>query len=323
MSSAEKLSVRPARLGAFRRLGRWLDALPHPSIVLEIAATHVAAARWGRGAARLLSYAAEALPAGAVKPSATQANIETAETVSAAVRRVMARVPAHGQEIALLVPDPVIRIFILPFDTFPRRAEEALPLLRWRLKKSLPFDAEEAVISWMRQAGREGKPEIVAAVARQKILREYEQLAEAEGMIPGVVASSTLAALPLVDGAEATLLLRSCGNTLTSAIVRGETLCVYRSTELAAGAASVSPPALLEEIYPAIAFYQDTWGGSLGGLRMAGFGDREEEFRQVLAAELGSSAAPLAAGREFPAEVKSLLAEKLDALVGWQMNRGA
>lgn len=149
------------------RLFGWLDAMPHPATVLEIAATHVAAARWGH-ATHLSGFAAESLPDGAIVPSATQQNILDQDAVRTAIRGVLSRVPVHGEEVALLVPDAVIRVFILPFETFPRQADDARPLLRWRLKKSLPFDAEEAAISWMRQSGREGKIEIVAAVARQK-----------------------------------------------------------------------------------------------------------------------------------------------------------
>ena len=72
-----------------------------------------------------------------------------------------------------------MRVFILPFETLPRRADEALPLLRWRLKKSVPFDVDETVVSWMRQAGRQGALEVVTAVARQRIIREYEDILRA------------------------------------------------------------------------------------------------------------------------------------------------
>lgn len=200
---------RPEQKAARGGVGAWLDAMPHPSVVLEIAPTHVAAARWGRDLAHLVASGSEQLPAGAVTPSATQANIADREAVRSAVHSVLARVPKQGPDVALLLPDPSIRVFILPFDTFPRRADEALPLLRWRLKKSLPFDAEEAVLSWMRQPSRDGKVEIVAAVARQKIVREYESVLEEEGLLAGVVQSSTLATLPILNPSGATLLVLS------------------------------------------------------------------------------------------------------------------
>lgn len=304
-------------------ISEWLDAMPHPSLVLEIAQTHVAAARWGRDLAHLTAFAAEQLSEGAIMPSATQPNIVDREAVRSAVRSVLSRVPKQGTDVALLLPDPSIRVFILPFDTFPKRAEDALPLLRWRLKKSLPFDAGEAVISWMRQLNRDGKIEIVAAVAREKIVKEYESVAEEEGLLAGVVQSSTLATLPVLTQSGATLLARLSGRNLTTVVVRGDTMCVYRSTELGLDAQGLKPQAIFEEVFPAVAFYQDTWGDKPEQLCVAGFGLGEEELREALSREIGCPAEPLGTGREFTAEARSLVAQGLESLVGWQMNHGA
>jgi type IV pilus assembly protein PilM len=297
--------------------------MPHPSVVVEIAPTHVAAARWGRDLAHLAAYAAEQLPDGAITPSATQTNISDGDAVRNAIRSVMSRVPKQGPDVALLLPDPSIRVFILPFETFPRRTEEALPLLRWRLKKSLPFPAEEAVLSWVRQSNRDGKIEIVAAVARQKIVREYESLLEEEGLLAGIVQCSTLATLPVMNQAGATLLARLSGRNLTTVIVRGETMCVYRSTELGANTDGLKPQVIFDEVFPAVAFYQDTWGGKVEQLCVAGFGLGEEELREALTRELGCPAEPLGSSGEITAEARSLIAQGLEPLVGWQMNRGA
>jgi len=301
----------------------WLDAMPHPSVVIEIASTHVAAARWGTGLEHLISFAVEQLPEGAVTPSATQPNIADREAVRGAVQSVLLRVPRQGPDVALLLPDPSIRVFILPFDTFPRSADDALPLLRWRLKKSLPFSADEAMLSWMRQSSRDGKVDIVAAVARQKIVKEYESLLEEEGLLAGVVQSSTLATLPVLNQSGPTLLARLSGRNLTTVIVRGETMCVYRSTELGMDAQGLKPQAIFDEVFPAVAFYQDTWGGKVEQMCVAGFGTGEEELREALSRELGCPADPLAMSGEFSPEARSLVAQGLEPLVGWQMNAGA
>ncbi len=316
-------TARPEKARSRGQISAWLDAMPHPSLALEIAPTHVAAVRWGRDLAHLVASGSEQLPAGAVAPSATQTNIADREAVRSAIHSLLARVPKQGPDVALLLPDPSIRVFILPFDTFPRRADEALPLLRWRLKKSLPFDAEEAVLSWMRQPSRDGKVEIVAAVARQRIVREYESVLEEEGLLAGVVQSSTLATLPILNSSGATLLVRLSGRNLTTVIVRGETMCVYRSTELGSEAQGLRPQAIFDEVFPAVAFYQDTWGGRVEQLCAAGFGAGEKELREALTRELGCPAELLASGREFTAEARSLVAQGLEPLVGWQMNRGA
>lgn len=311
----------PARSAERKGFFAWLDAMPHPPLVLEIASTHVAIARWGRMQGHLVSYATEPLPGGAVVPSATQPNVANSEALRSALRSVLSRVPAQGQSVALLVPDPVIRVFILPFETFPRRADEALPLLRWRLKKILPFDADEAVVSWRRQQNPEGKPEIVTAVARQKIIREYESAIESHGLHAGVVQSSTLATVPMLDASAATLLARMSGRNLTTVIVRGDTMCVYRSTDMGAG--GLTPNAVLDEVFPSIAFYQDTWGGKVERLRVAGFADEESDVREHLAQELGCEASPLARPGDLSESARSLVSQGLEPLVGWHLHRGA
>lgn len=313
-------------IGPIRRLGEWLDAMPHPPLVCEIAQTHVAAARWGRRRLALEGYAIESLPEGAVTPSPMEGNIRDAEAVHTALRRVLARLPAHGNELALLVPDAVVRVFILPFETFPRRAEDAMPMLRFRLKKSVPFDVEETTISAMRQKGRSEGLEIVAALARQKILSEYEAAITEAGAASGVVLSSTLAALAVVADEGATLVARLTGTNLTIAIVHGDTLCFYRSTEMGSDASVLEPKALLDEIFPAVAFYQDTWGASLGRVRLAGLGQRLEVFRQVISGEVGCAVVPFDTGAlepDLPGDVRALMRENLEALVGWTLNRGA
>jgi type IV pilus assembly protein PilM len=312
-------------VGFVQRIDRWLHAMPHPSVVVEIAGEHVAAARWAQGG-HLDGFAVESLPAGAVMPSTVETNVTQPDAVRSALRRILARVPDRGVPVALLVPDPVVRVIILPFDSLPRKTGDALPLLRWRLKKSVPFDVEETVVSWSRQAGREGNLEIVTAVARQSIVREYEEAVESQGAHAGVVLSSTLATLPLLEEQGATLLVRLCGKIATTVITHGANLCVYRSTEMPAEAKTLDPQALLDEVFPAVAYYQDTWGAPIDRARLTGFGERQDLFGNALAAELKVSAASIADAatvQPLDTQAKDLVHNGLDALAGWMMNAGA
>jgi type IV pilus assembly protein PilM len=309
--------------GLVGRIDRWLHAMPHPSLVVEVAAQHVAAARWAKRQGHLEGVAVEPLPVGAVMPSTVETNITQPDAVRSALRTVFARVPVHGAPIALLVPDLVVRVFILPFDNLPRSADDALPLLRWRLKKSVPFDVSETVVSWTRQVGRGANLEIVTAVARQQILREYEQIVESLGAHAGVVLGSTLAALPLLEERGATLLVRLCGKILTTVVTHGANLCVYRSTEMPADANLLEPQAMLDEVFPAVAYYQDTWGAAIDRARLTGFGDRQEIFGGALAEELKISARPIADAESvqgLETTTKDLVYHGLDALAGWMMN---
>lgn len=327
MSSADSVRQGIYHSGLVRRFVRWLDATPHPSIACEIAADYVAAARWTRGGSGLDSFAVEPLPDGAIVPTPVEANIVDVDEVRAAVGRVFSRLRTRDEDVALLLPDPVVRVFVLHFDTFPRKADEAIPILRWRLKKSVPFEAEETLISYMRQPPKDEGVDIVTALARLRIVREYENLIESVGLSPGVVMSSTLAALPLLPDSKPALLARVAGTSLTTAIVREGMLCGYRCITLPSDARHVSPQALLDEIYPLSAYYQDSWSEGIAEVRLAGLAERMAEFRGTFERELKCPVHSLLAGAESEGQIrpeeKELVDRGLEALIGWTLNRGS
>ncbi|MGA2428950.1 MAG: pilus assembly protein PilM [Candidatus Acidiferrum sp.] len=307
-----------------RKVARWLEAMPHPPLALEISQDRIAAARWTRTGG-LDDYAIEALPNGALMPSAVETNIVDSTAVRGAIAAVMSKLRAKDEDIALLVPDPVIRVFVQHFEQFPRSPQEAEPMLRWKLKKSVPFEADETVISYMRQAPREDGVDVVTALARLRIVREYEALVEGVGLYPGVVMSSSLAAVTLLDDRHPTLLARVSGLALTTAIVREGVLCGYRCTELPAQNVDLTPQMLLEEIFPVAAYYQDTWREGIQSVRVAGLGHRlpdfvgplEDEFKCEVRSLLHSA---VSEGR-IPDDAQALADREADGLVGWMLHR--
>jgi hypothetical protein len=307
-----------------RKIARWLEAMPHPPLALEISQDRVAAARWTRTGG-LDSYAIEALPNGALMPSAVESNIVDLTAVKGAIAGVMSKLRAKDEDVALLVPDPVIRVFVQHFEQFPRSPQEAEPMLRWKLKKSVPFEADETIISYMRQAPREDGVDVVTALARLRIVREYEALAEGVGLYPGVVMSSSLAAITLLSDSQPTLLARVSGLALTTAIVREGVLCGYRCTELPAQNVDLTPQMLLEEIFPVAAYYQDTWREGIQSVRVAGLGHRlpdfvgplEDEFKCEVRSLLHTA---VSEGR-VPEDVQALADREADGLVGWMLHR--
>jgi type IV pilus assembly protein PilM len=325
MTATEGLRQGIYQSGFVRRVAHWLDAPPHPLLVCEIADEHVAAARWARATGGLEGFAIEPLSTGAILPTAAETNLLNVSEVREAVAKVLSQLGAKGQEVAVLVPDPVVRVFVLHFDTFPRSVAEATPLLRWRLKKSVPFEPEETLISFIRQAPREEGIDVVTGLARLRVIREYEQLLESTGMTPGVVMSSTLAAIPLLDDTRPCLLARVSGKSLTTAIVREGILCGYRCTELPSRLLELTPQELLDEIYPVAAYYQDSWKEGIASVRLAGLGSRAPEFRSLLERELGCPVSSLLVsaateGRIGPT-LHSLVDHDLDALIGWTQGR--
>ena len=308
-----------------RNLARWLDALPNVSLALEVSSNRVAAARWSRTGS-LDGYAVESLPPGALVPSAVEINIANSPAVKAAVAAACGRLRARDEDVAMILPDTVIRVFVQHFEEFPRSAEEAVPMLRWKLKKSVPFEADETLISYMRQAAREAGVDVVTALARLRIVREYETLVEGIGLLPGVVLSSSLAALSLLDDEKPTLLARVSGSSLTTAIVRRDVLCGYRCTELPAHGPNLTPQMLLEEIFPVAAYYQDTWNETIKSVRLAGLGSRLPEFIKPLEEEFRCDVRSLLSSAISEGLVKEdarpLADRDLEGLIGWVLQRG-
>ena len=307
-----------------RKIATWLDASPHPPLAVEIATDRIAGARLSRTGG-LDGFAVEPLPAGSIVPSAVETNIINVAAVKSVFESVCTRLRARSEDMAILLPDPVIRVFVQHFDEFPRSAAEAIPMLRWKLKKSVPFEVDETLISYMRQAPRESGVDVVTALGRLRIVREYEGLAEYVGLNPGVVLSSSLAAVALLEDHRPTLLTRISGTALTTAIVRDGVLCGYRCTELPTLGALLTPQMLLEEIYPVAAYYQDTWQEGIQKVRVAGLGARLPEFVRPLEDEFHCEVRSLLhtalSQGVISEDAKPLADRELEGLVGWMMHR--
>ena len=302
---------------------QWLDATPHPAVAIEFTPEQVSAARFTR-AGSLDGFAVEALPPGALVASPIETNIVNPIAVKAAVASVTKTLKLKDEAAALIVPDPVIRVFVQHFDDFPRSADEAVPMLRWKLKKSVPFEVDETLLSYMLQPSRGDGIDVVTAIARLRIIKEYEALLEPQGLRAGVVLSSTLTAISLLEDSRPTLLARLSGTSLTTAIVREGVLAGYRCTELPTTAAEITPHLLLEEVYPLAAYYQDTWQEGIQAVRVAGLRRRLPEFVKPLEDEfkcdVGSLLSSAVSEGHLRSDARPLADRDLEGLVGWMMH---
>ena len=118
----------------------------------EISPQAVVAARSADAASPLAAVTRVELAEGAVMPGLRPGNIVDRVAVAAAVRRALEAVDAkpnsRDADITLVVPDAAVRVLLLDFDSLSAKASEALPIVRFRLKKLLPFDADDAMVSY-------------------------------------------------------------------------------------------------------------------------------------------------------------------------------
>jgi type IV pilus assembly protein PilM len=135
---------------------------------------------------------------------------------------------------ALVIPDYAVRMAIVDFEDFPPREEDRIALLRFRLRKTVPFHIEEARLAYSMQDSRPGHVEILAVAIANPILHEYEAIFVEAGHRVGLVVPSLIAALPFCQRAHdgITLLAKSTASTLSIGLIENGHLRLVRCLDL-------------------------------------------------------------------------------------------
>ena len=177
-------------------------------------------------------YAFEPLRPGVLMPAIGELNMTSPEAVSLAIRNALASVSPRTRAVTVVIPDTAVRVFVLDFDTLPARASEAIPVLRFRLRKMVPFDVEHAGLSYQLLSETKTEARVLVAILPSNILEEYETVVRAAGYEPGAVIPSALAALATVDSSEPMLAACLSKVAITTSITRGNDLLLYRTLDL-------------------------------------------------------------------------------------------
>ena len=161
--------------------------------------------------------------------------------VVAAVRKAVDGISPRGRDLALVVPDGAVRVLLLDFDSLPSKPAEALPVVRFRLKKLVPFDVDHAGVSYQVMSSGRDSIQVLAVAMPGDLLSEYEAVVRDAGFEPGAVLPSTLAALAgLRDADRPALVVNACSDAVTTAIVRAGALLLHRTVDLASAPAATS-----------------------------------------------------------------------------------
>ena len=240
---------------------------PKPKLACEISADRVLAGRALDGGGGLETCAARELAPGSVVPDLVENNLRQREAVRSGIETALGDA-GRSKDVIAIVPDAAVRVMLVEFDTLPSDQEEALGVVRFRLKKSLPFDVEKAKVSYHAQkVGEEVK--VVAAVGLGSVLEDYESVFREAGFNPGVVLPSTLAALGAADGKRPTMVIKVDAHTTSIAILNEDQLQLFRTLENTRGV-TITGEQLAEEVYPSIVFFQDTYHLNLERIYVAG-----------------------------------------------------
>jgi type IV pilus assembly protein PilM len=241
-----------------------------PKLACEIASDRILAGRLAEGG-NLEACSAYELAPGSVVPDLVENNLRQRDAVRAGIAEALGGVAGRNRDVIAVVPDASVRVALVEFDSLPSDTEEALGVVRFRLKKSLPFDVEKAKVSFHAQKFADGV-RVVAAVALASVVEDYEAAFQAAGFSPGVVLPSMLAALGAADAKRPTLVVKVDARTTSIAILNEDQLQLFRTLENTRGV-TITGEQLAEEVYPSVVFFQDTYHLNIEKIYVAGLSE--------------------------------------------------
>jgi type IV pilus assembly protein PilM len=239
------------------------------------------------------------LKPGTVSVSPLKDNIQDADELARAVREAAPPNPkSKRRDVAVIIPDYCTRISVLDFDDFPSDAKEQLSLVRFRMKKAVPYDVESAAVSYWPQSAGDKKYDVVVVVAPIEIVARYEAPFRAAGLNPGLVVPSGIASLHLIEPAGLTVIAKLTAGVLTVMVTDKGRLRLVRCLELT----DSSVEEIAADLYPTFVFVEDNLGAKTEKLLLCGFGGMLEEARQRFSEELGITVEPVRSPLGVPGE---------------------
>lgn len=273
MSALEPVLARLRRFD----LEAWLDLRPaYPPVAVEIdrgqfTLVRVKARR--RAKPQLEAYRVQTAPEHAVGASIFRPNLGSIDEMTAQVRDLFERSGTKPGRVSLILPDNLAKVAIVTLPERPASRKQLTELLRFKLRRSVPFRLEDAVISSWVLPGPGPEIGVLVAVMLRSVVEQYEAAFEAVGARPGLVDLCTPSLFNLARrdlaaasaGGSDAALLNCTRNYFTLMIVHAGRPVFFRCKTYAGGEeddASGRLSVMGRELASSISYYQEKLSGA-------------------------------------------------------------
>lgn len=255
------------------KIRNWIEE-PPPKFAFELAPTGLALWQQTRG----ISYT----PTPGLDPAA-----EPLEFARLLADVTPAPTSAKRRPAAVILPDTAARLTLMDFDSFPRKTEEQLALIRLRLRRTVPFDIDSALIRYTITPREKSKVDVIAAAIAVETLAPLEAAFRNAGFHPGFITLASLSASNLASADS--LVLRVTGSSASLAYFEDTKLRLYRFAELSEDYFTD----LLNLLDPTLAFLEDEWQRRPERLEFCGLNSLSQELASHLDHHWSIPAQPL------------------------------
>lgn len=234
-----------------------------PALGLEITSTALRlAVVSGKGAkASVIGTARAVVPPGMVNESYGAPNLDGSLDLSRLLTDCLAGLGLPDiRRVALCLPDGVFRAQTLDFDALPGKAADRERLIRWRLEKTAAFDVADTALRYEILRGQESGFTVLACVAKQSVLSQYEAVLTNLGLEPWSIGLSSFSTLNfyaayLTSQSPVSVLAHITDDAFATVIMENGGVRFYRYKEIKRGGADEIRARIIREIADSIHFY--------------------------------------------------------------------
>ena len=237
--------------------------------------------------------ASEALPGHAVAASLTSSNVVDQAPVAAALRAVLDRIGGRLKRVALIIPDVAARVSVVRFERVPEKRDDLDQLVRWQVRKAAPFPIDEACVTYTPGVtDPAGGAEFIVVLARQDVVKGYEDVCAQAGVHAGLVDIATFSVVNLALASAAPqgdwLLVHMRPEYTSIGIVRDGNLIFFRNRP------EGNAESLADVVHETAMYYQDRLAGQgFSRVLVGGSAEAVEAARSSLEERLGTRVEPL------------------------------
>lgn len=234
-------------------------ARAYPPDVVVLDTDGLLHARLGRGkqGPRILQAKSYRLAEGTFTPSVVTPELANEAALSEALRRLRME-SGKWERVSLLLPDSWFRINILDVPAMPQKGAEALEVVRWSLKRTLPIPPDELRIAHeVLATAPDGTTKVFVLSALDKTLASLERVFSAAGFEVVLIEPVGLNIWNAITVREAAttkdrLFLYVRDTDFTTAVFRGQQPLFIRSRNLS------GERTLAQEIRLSASYLRDT-----------------------------------------------------------------
>lgn len=273
--------------------------MPGPPFAFSLTETSIRYGAFPRvdGDVEIREFHQVELPSGTFGVGVLGPALQEERSLRTGLEGLLSRLPSPPAEASLVIPDSWLRVVFTEAGDLPRSAKERDEVLRWKLKRLVPFKVDELRLRALEvdPLAEQSEPHrLLLAFGAESLLRQLEALFSAQGVRLGRISNVSLSLLEAAwseEGREGNQTIVSVGDgSYTVVFAVGGRPILYRHKPLAA---VMTPEALESAVRRELRLtrtFVERHVGSLDGAPVFLFAGAEDEvrWRGWLAAELGS-----------------------------------